>query len=120
VGGAANVLLRSAGGQVQLGRNGTYLGTFVAPTGQLELGDASNLTGMLYGRMVTLKATARLTWQPALDAFVATMVPVVAPSGRALVLATGGSEGVALPAEATERVFLPLTLWGEPEVSKAE
>ena len=43
VGDARSVLVRVGGGQVQLGKTGTYLGTFVAPTGQLELGDTSTL-----------------------------------------------------------------------------
>jgi len=83
VGDARNVLFRVGGGQVQLGKNGAYVGTFVAPTGQIELADSSMLVGMLYGEKVNLKSAARVTWLPALDAFVATMVPVVPLAGIA-------------------------------------
>jgi FtsP/CotA-like multicopper oxidase with cupredoxin domain len=52
---------------VMLGKRGNYLGSFLAPYGDVELGEDAFLTGALYGKDVSIKKRAELTREPACD-----------------------------------------------------
>jgi hypothetical protein len=137
VGDARNILIRSAGGQVQLGKNGAYLGSFVAPAGQLEVGDSSTFTGLLYGLKVTLKTGVKVSWLPALDAIVANLLAEVPPTGSLFAenlaapvtidgpdLGTAATAAEPVEVEAVDRssltgaVYLPLTVFGELDTAR--
>ncbi len=67
---AADVLVRAAGDDVTLGKEGCYVGTFLAPHGGIGLGDDAALNGALYARTVKAGKGARLAFAPALRLYV--------------------------------------------------
>ncbi len=68
--GAASDILFQVGKNVQLKENGVFLGTFVAPKGQISLHEGSTLTGAFYADKVELKKNTVVTPEPAIDLFV--------------------------------------------------
>ena len=62
-----SVLFRSEGDKVELGKRGNYVGTYLAPADDVELGEDSTLTGALYGRKLKIKKNADLFSAPAID-----------------------------------------------------
>jgi cytoskeletal protein CcmA (bactofilin family) len=54
---------------VQLQRGGAYLGTFLAPSSNVMLGEDARLAGALYGRKVRVEQRAQITGMPARDLF---------------------------------------------------
>ena len=75
--GDAEDALFLVGGErrLKLKKGGHYLGTFLAPDGDLKLGKWADLTGALYGRQANAKKGAEITAAPALDLFVSVFVP---------------------------------------------
>ena len=69
-GGAAGILFRVAGGDVKLGKEGTFLGTFIAPGAHIDQLEGAFLTGALYGGKVQIKKDAAIVNEPALDPFI--------------------------------------------------
>ena len=74
-GSAQEVLFRVQGHHVHLHKDGTYLGTFLAPDAHIDLGEGATLTGALYGKKVHIKKRVSVTGQPALDLFMSLFVP---------------------------------------------
>jgi len=70
-GAASDVLFQVAGNHVQLHKNGTYLGTFLAPQAHIDLHEDSTLTGALYGDKVQVKKQSTIIPAPAISLFVA-------------------------------------------------
>jgi predicted acyltransferase (DUF342 family) len=68
-GAATDVLVLVAQGDVKLGKQGQYVGTFYAPNGHIDLEDEASLTGALYGEKVHVKKYASVTFAPAIDAY---------------------------------------------------
>ena len=67
IGGAAtDILIRSTGESVKLKKEGTFLGTFLAPNADIDLSEESSLTGALFGKKVDIKKGAHVTGAPAL------------------------------------------------------
>ena len=67
---AEDVLFR-VGGKVDLGKLGSYLGTYLAPYGELKLGEGARLEGALYGHKVKLEKESQIIGWPALEVFMA-------------------------------------------------
>jgi PKD repeat protein len=61
--------------KIKLKKGGHYLGTFLAPDGDLKLGKWAKLRGALYGRQANAKKGAEITGDPAIDVFVSLFVP---------------------------------------------
>ena len=68
-GDARDILFRVAGDKVELGKEGTYLGTFLAPNAEVKLGDDAALYGALYGKKVDIGKRVTLGGLPARDLF---------------------------------------------------
>ena len=68
-GDARDILFRVAGDKVELKKEGTYLGTFLAPDANVELGDDATLYGALYGKKVDIGQRVYLEGFPARDLF---------------------------------------------------
>jgi uncharacterized repeat protein (TIGR01451 family) len=68
-GGAEDILIVATGHSVELNKQGVYLGTFLAPSADVELEEYSTLEGMLFGKEVEVKKWAILTGAPAIDLF---------------------------------------------------
>lgn len=64
-----DILFRVAGSKVDLGKEGFFLGTFIAPRGDVELGERATLYGALYGEKVEFKKGALIVGVPARDLF---------------------------------------------------
>ena len=75
--GDATDLFFQIGGarRIKLKKGGHYLGTFLAPDGDLKLGKWAKLRGALYGRQANAKKGAEITGDPAIDVFVSLFVP---------------------------------------------
>ena len=73
-GDARDVLFRVAGDSLELGKQGSYLGTFLAPNGKVKLEDDATLVGALYGKGVTLGKRVGITGMPARDLFASLFV----------------------------------------------
>jgi hypothetical protein len=71
---AGDVLFRVARGHVELKKEGAYLGTFLARTGDVKLGEDATLTGALYGRKVEIKKETHIVGMPARDLFASLFV----------------------------------------------
>jgi hypothetical protein len=69
-GSAADILFRVEGSDVKLGKDGIFLGTFIAPEAHIDLLEGATLTGALYGRKVQIKLKAVVIGEPALDPFI--------------------------------------------------
>ena len=74
-GSASEVMFRVAGGSVQLGKNGIFLGTFIAPDAHIDIHEDATLTGMLYGSKIQIKKNVSLAADPALSLFIDWFVP---------------------------------------------
>jgi hypothetical protein len=76
-GGDATDVLVLVGGarRIKLKKAGHFLGTFVAPDGDLKLGKWADLDGALYGLEVNAKKGAEITGEPALELFVDMFFP---------------------------------------------
>jgi cytoskeletal protein CcmA (bactofilin family) len=66
----SNVLVRALGDDVTLGKEGCYVGTFLAPNAGIELEDDAALNGALYAKTVKTGKGARLAFDPALRLYV--------------------------------------------------
>jgi hypothetical protein len=66
----SDILFRIGGSNVKLEKNGTYLGTFIAPNAHIDMHQGAALAGMLYGRKVQLKRETSISPAPALDLFI--------------------------------------------------
>ena len=64
--GAEDILFQVAGSRVKLGKDGSYLGTFLAPEGHMDLKDDATLDGAMFGEKVHLKKRSKITGNPAL------------------------------------------------------
>lgn len=75
--GDATDLFFQIGGarRIKLKKGGHYLGTFLAPDGDLKLGKWARLRGALYGRQANAKKGAEITGDPAVDLFVSVFLP---------------------------------------------
>jgi hypothetical protein len=69
-GSAADILFRVAGRSVKLGKDGAFLGTFIAPAAHIDQHEGAELRGMLYGRKVQVKKDAQVIGESALDLFI--------------------------------------------------
>jgi hypothetical protein len=74
-GGASDILLRVAGKDVKLGKEGSFLGTYVAPQGHIRLDEDAALTGALHGAKVQLKKHSIVNADPALSLVIKWFVP---------------------------------------------
>ena len=74
-GSAGNVLFRVQGGRVALGKAGSYLGTYLAPDANVELGEEATLQGALYGQKLHIKKSSTITGEPALGRFISLFLP---------------------------------------------
>ncbi len=75
-GGATDVLFEVGGARrLKLKKGGHYLGTFLAPAGDLKLGKWAELEGALYGRQANAKKGAEIIANPALELFVSLFLP---------------------------------------------
>lgn len=75
-GGATDVLFEvGSGRRLKLKKGGHYLGTFLAPGGDLKLGKWAELEGALYGRQANAKKGAEITGNPAVALFVSVFWP---------------------------------------------
>ena len=54
---------------VKLGKNGAFLGTYVAPAAHIDVHEGAGVTGALHGRQVQLKKNASVTAAPAIELF---------------------------------------------------
>ena len=61
-GDASDIIFLVGGSKVWLGLNGTYLGTFVAPLGQVIVGIKADLTGAAWGASVWAKKSSTVTY----------------------------------------------------------
>ena len=68
-GDASDILFRVAKKNVELNKEGAYLGTFLAPEGDVKLDANSTLTGALYGEKVEIKKETHILGMPARDLF---------------------------------------------------
>jgi PKD repeat protein len=98
-GQANDILFRIMGQSVNLHQNGLFLGTFVAPSANVQMGEGSELTGALYGRKVDLKERSRIVGMPARDLFA--LIQLNPEIGNSVV-------GMALPLPATLGFHTPL------------
>ncbi len=73
-GSAAEVLFQIEGKHVSFGKEGVFLGTFLAPKADIHLKEDSVLTGALYGKKVHLHKRSRVIVQPASDLFTSLFV----------------------------------------------
>jgi hypothetical protein len=75
--GTASTFVGAVGGarRIKLKKAGHFLGTFVAPDGDLKLGKWADLNGALYGLEVNAKKGAEITGEPALELFVDMFFP---------------------------------------------
>jgi len=97
-GSAADILFRVAGNVVTLKKEGIYLGTYLAPGGEVRLGTDARLTGALYGRKVDIMHRAQIIGNPARDLFASLFVnpeivclPTPAPATTAVQKVTASS-----------------------------
>ena len=60
---------------IKLGKDGTFLGTFIAPNAHIDQHEGATLTGALYGRKAQIKLNAIVTADPALSLFIDLFVP---------------------------------------------
>ncbi len=75
-GDATDVFFQVGGSRkLKLKKGGHYLGTFLAPDGDLKLGKWAKLRGALYGRQANAKKGAEVTGDPAIDVFLSLFVP---------------------------------------------
>jgi hypothetical protein len=77
-GAATDILFRIGGRGVQLGKDGVYLGTFLALKANAQLGQNATLTGALYGREVEVRERTSIIGKPAAQVF-ASLLPEAAP-----------------------------------------
>jgi choice-of-anchor A domain-containing protein len=68
-GDARGVLFRVAGDKVDLKKEGSYLGTFLAPEAEVVLREDAVLYGALYGKRVDIGQRVGITGMPARDLF---------------------------------------------------
>ncbi len=71
--GSPTDVLFLVAGEVKLGKQGTYVGTYLAPYGDVELNDEAVLTGALYGKKVVIKKLAQLNSAPAIDLVISSL-----------------------------------------------
>lgn len=69
-GGAADILWRVEGNAVKLGKDGEFLGTFIAPNAHIDMHAGASLTGAFYGKKVQVKLNTSVAAEPALNAFI--------------------------------------------------
>ena len=65
--GPSDVLFRIAGGNVKLGKNGAFVGTFLAPSAHIDVHEGAMVTGALHGAQVQLKKDTSLAAVIAVD-----------------------------------------------------
>ena len=63
-GSATDILFRVQGGHIKLHKNGRYIGTYLAPDGDIELAEGAFLKGALYGEKVHIKKGATVESDP--------------------------------------------------------
>ena len=68
-GDASDILFRVARKNVELNKEGAYLGTFLVREGDVKLDANSTLTGALYGEKVEIKKDTHILGMPARDLF---------------------------------------------------
>ena len=71
----SDILWQVAGGDVKLGRNGIFLGTFIAPYAHIDVHEDANLRGALYAQKIQFKKNASIIADAALDLFIDLFVP---------------------------------------------
>ncbi len=69
-GDASDILFRIAGSSVKLGKDGTFVGTYVAPDAHIDALEDASVVGALHGRKVHLKKGASVRPAPAFSLFV--------------------------------------------------
>lgn len=74
------ILIQVQGKRVNLGQNGLYLGTIVAPNADVELRQLSTLNGALFGHSIRLGQQAEVHVEAAIDLMLATAVDWLLPS----------------------------------------
>lgn len=62
------------GAAVNLGSDGVYLGTFLAPNSHIKLGDDATLEGALYAKQVKIGNRSQISGNPARDLFIDTFI----------------------------------------------
>ena len=74
-GSPEEVLVRIQGDEVNLGNNGVFIGTYVAPNADLHLDNNISLEGAAYGERVDLNNNAGVAGAPATDLFSSLFLP---------------------------------------------
>lgn len=69
-GSADEILWVINGSSVQLGQDGEFLGTFIAPQALIEVFGSAHVTGALYGQEIILKPNTQVDYAPALAPFI--------------------------------------------------
>ena len=73
--GAAGILFKIAGNNLEVGKETALLGTFIAPEAYIHLHEDAHLTGHLYGEKLQIKKSATVSYMPALDPFMEEFLP---------------------------------------------
>ena len=73
-GDASDILLSIAGSNVKLGKNGIFLGTFLAPDAHIDVHEGAVVTGALHAEKVQMKKESVLHSDPALGLFIVLFV----------------------------------------------
>ncbi len=68
-GNAVDIMFVITGDSIELRKEGSYLGTFIAPWADIKMEEKGTLEGMLYGQKVELKKEIIMTGAPAIDLF---------------------------------------------------
>ena len=69
-GDASNILFRIAGSEVKLGKNGVFLGTFLAPNAHIDVHEGAVVTGALHAEKIQMKKDTMIHSYPALELFI--------------------------------------------------
>jgi len=70
-GSASDIMFRATGQVVDLGRSGSYLGTYLAPNASVNLGQDAQLTGAMYGERISVGHRAHISVMIARELFAA-------------------------------------------------
>ncbi len=95
--GGAELILFRVGGGMYLMKGGTYLGSYLALSGDARLGQDAQLTGALYGKMVHIMNRARIVGKPGRDLYAYVMLNHNLPFAWASPLAGAFNQKIFLP-----------------------
>ena len=69
-GSVSEILFEVEGSDVKLGKNGVFMGTYVAPSAHIDVLEGATVVGALYGDKVQMNKESTIDGMPAVEAYI--------------------------------------------------